>query len=316
MLQSCWFRNLRVQGCVLLPVSVLLATVLLLAASATAAEVPILRVAHPFAGSRLLIPNPAVLGEAKRTAVVMLHGSEGGSAWLIKPEADLIASQGYAVLVLCYFDCGRGLTGPRQTLRDVDVGSIHRAVAWLRDQEWSNGKVIVYGFSRGAELALIVGSLDAMEPERPSAIISHSPSDLYNSYFNWSWREPACWICPSGVGRCPGPIPQPAHQWNEACGPDNERRMDFSRSAWIINGANVPAGRRIAVESIAVPTLITVGEADQTWSPDQTRRIESRMRAAGREPQVHYFPGAGHIFGGDDENRRRSLVLTFLEGLN
>jgi len=296
-------------------VPVPLAALLFLAALAGAAEVPVLRVAHPFAGSRLLIPNPTVLGEAKRTAVVMLHGSEGGSAWLIKPEADLIASQGYAVLVLCYFDCGRGLTGPRQTLRDVDVALLHRAVAWLRQQDWSNGKVAVYGFSRGAELAMIAGSLESAEQERPSALIAHSPSDLFNSYFNWSWREPACWLCPLGAGRCPGSIPQPAHQWNEACGPDNERRMDFSHSAWMVNGATVPAGRRIAVENIPIPTLITVGEADQTWPADQTRRIESRMRAAGRDPQVHYFPGAGHIFGGDDENLRRSLVLTFLEQL-
>ncbi|MBL8176522.1 MAG: dienelactone hydrolase family protein [Bryobacterales bacterium] len=282
---------------------------------ARAAEVPVLRVPHPFSGSRLLIPNPATAGDAKRTAVVMLHGSEGGSAWLIKPEADLIASQGYAVLVLCYFDCNRGLTGPRQTLRDIDVSLIPRAISWLREQPWSNGAVALYGFSRGAELALIAGSLEGPDSERPSALIAHSPSDLYNSYFNWSWREPACWLCPLGPGRCPGSVPQPAHQWNDACGPDNERRMDFSRSAWIVDGLSVPAGRRIAVEDISLPTLITVGEEDQTWSPDQTRRIESRMRAAGRDPEVHYFPGAGHVFGGDDENRRRSLVLTFLARL-
>jgi dienelactone hydrolase len=288
---------------------------LLCAVLAPAAEVPVLRVAHPFPGSRLLIPNPAVQGEAKRTAIVMLHGSEGGSQWLIKPEADLIASQGYAVLVLCYFDCNRGLTGVRQTLRDVDVALVHRAVAWMREQGFNNGKVAIYGFSRGAELALIAASLTVPDAERPDAVIAHSPSDLYNSFWNWSWREPACWICPSGPGRCPGSLPQPSHQWNEACGPDNERRMDFSRSAWVVHGAAVPAGSRIAVEDIAIPTLITVGEADQTWPPDQTRRIEARMRSAAREPEVHYFPGAGHVFGGDDENHRRTLVLTFLEKL-
>lgn len=282
---------------------------------AAAAEVPVLRVAHPFQGSRLLIPNTAVQGEARRTAVVMLHGSEGGSAWLIKPEADLIASQGYAVLVLCYFDCGRGLTGVRQTLRDVDVSLVSRAVAWLREQDWSNGKVAVYGFSRGAELTMVVGTMNVPGPETPSALIAHSPSDRFNSYWNWNWREPACWICPVGPRGCPGTVPQPAHQWNEACGADNERRMDFSRSAWLVAGQAVPSGRLIDVERIGIPTLITVGEEDDVWSPEQTRRIEVRMRAAGREPEVHYFPGAHHVFGGDDENRRRGLVLTFLQKL-
>jgi dienelactone hydrolase len=291
------------------------AAILLCALAARAAEVPVLRAAHPFAGSRLLLPNPAVQGDAKRTAIVMLHGSEGGSQWLIKPEADLIASQGYAVLVLCYFDCNRGLTGVRQTLRDVEVSLVHRAVAWMREQEWSNGTAVVYGFSRGAELTMVIGSLLSSESEKPSALIAHSPSDLYNSYWNWNWREPACWLCPAGQGRCPGSVPQPSHQWNEGCGPDNERRMDFSRSAWMVEGASVPSGRRIDVQNIDVPTLITVGEADQTWPPDQTRRIETRMLAAGRNPEVHYFPGAGHVFGGDDENRRRTLVLSFLEKL-
>lgn len=39
----------------------------------------------------------------------------------------------------------------------------------MREQEWSNGKVALYGFSRGAEL---------------DAVIAHSPSDLYNSFWN------------------------------------------------------------------------------------------------------------------------------------
>lgn len=149
--------------------------------------------------------------------------------------------------------------------------------------------------------------------DRPDAVLAHSPSDLFNSYWNWSWREPACWICTRSS--CPGPVPQSGHEWNSACGPDDERRMDFSFSAWRIDGQPVRAGRRIEVERIGQPVLITVGEEDQTWPVAQTRRIEATMRAAGHNPDVHYFAGAGHVFGGDDENRRRALVLAFLRAL-
>jgi dienelactone hydrolase len=283
----------------------------LLPALLAAGDYPVLRELHPFPYSRFFVPNHS----QPRTSVVMLHGSEGGSVPYIESEATILASQGFAVLVLCYFDCGRGLTGPRQTLRDIDVGIVHRAVRWLREQPASNGKVAVYGFSRGAELALIAGSLDVAPEERPDALLAHSPSDTYNSFFNWSWQEPSCWICNRGQGVCNPAGPRSQYTWNISCGPDDETRMDFSRSAWLVNGLPVPAGTRIAVERLESPILITVGEDDDVWPVAQTRRIEARLVSAGRLPQVHYFPGAKHVFGYQDENRRRQLVFDFLRAI-
>lgn len=275
------------------------------------ADYPVLRTAHPFPGSRFFLPND----QDRHTSVVMLHGSEGGSVPYIESEATILASQGFAVLTLCYFDCNRGLIGPRKTLRDVDTAIVLRAVSWLREQPQSNGKVAVYGFSRGAELALIVGTLTPTDAERPTALIAHSPSDIYNSFYNWSWAEPSCWVCRNGLNRCPANAPRSELAWNPACGPDDETRMDFSQSAWLIHGSNVRAGTRIKIEEYDGPILITVGEKDTVWSPDQTRRIEATLRGRGRNPEVHYFPEAGHVFGGDDENRRRAYVLRFLREL-
>lgn len=101
----------------------------------------------------------------------MLHGSEGGSEHYSDAEANILATQGYAVLQLCYFGCNRGLTGPRQSLLGIEPTKVLDAVAWLRAQSLSNGKVIVYGFSRGAELSMIIGSLPTTQANRPSAII-------------------------------------------------------------------------------------------------------------------------------------------------
>nr|MBN8729679.1 alpha/beta fold hydrolase [Acidobacteriota bacterium] len=280
----------------------------LLAPYAWGGEYPVLRAEHPFPYSRFFVPN----GGGVRTSVVMLHGSEGGSVPFLESEAAILAGAGYAVLTLCYFDCGRGLAGTRQTLKDVEATVVLDAVKWLRSLPQSDGRVIVYGFSRGGELALIAGSAAVTPEETPDALIAHAPSDLYRGPFNWSWRDAACWVCAAGPGRCAPSTPRAALAWNPGCGPDDEQKIDHNWSAWRVRGDRVWAGTRIEVERFAGPVLITVGEQDSLWPADQTRRIEQTLRASGRDVEVHYFPEADHVFGYIDENRRRKLALDFI----
>src|ERR1019366_7814020 len=49
---------------------------------------------NPFAGSRFYVPND----EKKHTAIIKLHGSEGGSDAWGDVEANLLATQGFSVL--------------------------------------------------------------------------------------------------------------------------------------------------------------------------------------------------------------------------
>ncbi|MBM3755332.1 MAG: hypothetical protein FJW38_15270 [Acidobacteria bacterium] len=91
------------------------------------------------------------------------------------------------------------------------------------------------------------------------------------------------------------------------------RAARTTRRAWIVDGAAVGAGTRIPIERFTGPIFISVGESDEVWPADQTRLIEATLRNFGREPEVHYFPCAAHIFGYLDENRRRALVLAFLK---
>src|SRR5262249_34181176 len=145
-------------------------------------------------------------------------------------------------------DCKRGLTGVHDTLKDVEVTKVLDAVAWLRGQPGSDGKVAVYGFSRGGELTMIVGSLTMTKDNRPDALIAHSPSDVFNEPWNWSWRDKMCWLCKTGVGKCTTDVPSPEYQWNLSCGPDDPGLLDKTRSAWLLSGVNVPVGKRIEVE--------------------------------------------------------------------
>jgi dipeptidyl aminopeptidase/acylaminoacyl peptidase len=86
-----------------------------------------------------------------------------------------------------------------------------------------------------------------------------------------------------------------------------------AKSAWRINGINIPNFKRIEIEKYDSPVLITVGEKDEVWPVEQTKNIEKTLRTAGRHPEIHYFPNQGHMFRGADEISRRELVLDFLQ---
>jgi dienelactone hydrolase len=232
----------------------------------------------------------------------------------VDAEASVLATQGFNVLVFCYFDCGRALNGPRAMLRNVEASSVLDAVAWMRSQKNNNGAVAVYGFSRGAELAMIAGSLEGTPAQTPDALIAHSPSDVFNGPVSWDWFEPACWVCRKAS--CPAGSPNTDFYWNPSCGEaNNPALVDFTLSAWLVHGKLVAAGTRIPVEKFSGPVLLTVGLKDELWPADQTKRIEATLRAVGTSVQAHYFPEGGHVLQGKDEIERRGIVLDFLSRL-
>lgn len=291
---------------------ILLASIitLLLSSASFAGTYPVVRLSTPFSGSRFYLPNDS----NKHTSIVMLHGSEGGSERYADMEANVLATQGYAVLVLCYFDCNRVLSLPKQTLKNVEATIVLDAVSWLRNQALSNSKVVVYGYSRGGELSMIVGSLDMNQNNRPDGIIAHAPSDAFVGPYNGGWKEHACWLCIAGNNKCSINSPKSDYEWNPVCGIANDpKTTDFSKSSWLVSGVNILTGKRIEIEKYDGPILITVGEKDEVWPADQTRRIEKTLQDAGRKPEIHYFAKEGHGFMWDAELTRREMVLDFLQ---
>lgn len=264
---------------------------------------------NPFTGSAVYTAN----NKDKKTAVLKLHGSEGGSEFFGNIEASTLATQGYTVMTYCYFDCDRAINEQRKTLKNVELANIFEAVKWLRSLTTSNGKVIVYGVSRGGELALILASLATQMEVKVDGVIAHTPSDVYNLPFNWSWKNPLCWMCSLGQNKCSSEPPYTGFVWNPLCGEDDLHLFYEPNSAWIVSGASILANTRIEIEKYEGPILITVGEKDEVWPVDQTRRIEQTLIKAGIKADVHYFPNAGHGFGSVDEINRKDLVLDFLK---
>lgn len=270
---------------------------------------PVITLKNPFSGSAVYTANNKV----KKTAVLKLHGSEGGSEYYGNIEASTLATQNFTVMTYCYFDCNREINEQRKTLKNVELAKIFEAIQWLRSLSTSNGKVIVYGVSRGGELALILGSLTQHMNIAIDGIIAHTPSDVYNLPYNWNWQNPICWICSLGQGKCSNEPPYTGFVWNPLCGDNDVHLFNGPNSAWLLNGNFILANTRIEIENYNGPLLITVGEKDEVWPVEQTRRIEQTLINAGKKPNIHYFKNAGHGFGPIDEINRKDLVLDFLK---
>jgi dienelactone hydrolase len=269
--------------------------------------------ATPFAGSRLFR-----LDDGRRhLSLILLHGSEGGSDPEFAWYARLWARLGYAVLAYCYFDCSREPQALPATLKNVETSRVLDAVAWLRQQSFSDGKVALFGFSMGAELALIVGTLQGGERE-PNALIAHSPGQFFDPPFNPNWLKPSCWTC---IGDCKTKAPRhpdPNFAWHPQCGGDTPDTLDYQKSGWLVHGTSTPSGARIPIEKFGGPILLIQGDEDTAWhGRGQTRDIEASLKKFGKSPMTYYFPGAGHDFAGTaDMGCEMRLVQAYLQNLD
>jgi len=66
------------------------------------------------------------------------------------------------------------------------------------------------------------------------------------------------------------------------------------RRRWRGSSENLLPTTPIAIEVFDGPIYISHGEQDRTWTVDCSRRLEKRLIAAGRTPEVHYYPDEGH----------------------
>jgi dienelactone hydrolase len=277
-------------------------------------DVPIISEPTPFAGSKLFRPDDG----RRHLSLILLHGSQGGSDPEFAWYASLWAKLGYSVLAYCYFDCDRASDAVPASLKDVETSRVLDAVAWLRQRPFSGEKVAIFGFSMGAELALIVGSLDVGQQRLPDMLIAHSPGQFFDPPFNPNWVKPACWTCTGQCSTSSPRKPDPNFTWHPACGADTPDTLDYAHSGWLTRGAKVASGTRIPIERYSGPILLIQGENDTAWhGRGQSRDIEESLKTFGRPPTAYYFPDAGHDFAGTaDMGCEMRLVQASLQKLD
>lgn len=228
-------------------------------------------------------------GDGRFPAVLILHGSEGGNAGWSHAAATILASHGYFALPFGYGRDG----GPWKAgdIVDIPIDRTAAVLAALRDDPACNGRVGVYGWSRGGEHALLLAWLTARDqPDRmPDAVAVHSPSDVVCGAFRAAYT--VAYGDPAGV------------VWDPA-----ER-------AWTWRGASdqlLPT-QPIEIERYPGPVFISHGEADKTWSVAQTDRLEARLRRRGGIFEIRRHPGQDHVFDSENWNRHYEDVLRFFD---
>jgi dienelactone hydrolase len=237
-------------------------------------------------------------------ALIVLGGSEGGDA-LARRFAPAFVEQGYAVLGLPYYSpdwSGRGSQFPQlpAAFFNIPVETVGNARDWLcRRSDVRCDAMGVYGVSKGAELALLAGSLiDGFQ-----AIVAIVPSDVVwegwgpgaepGGGSSFSWRgEPLPFVPYVGMNE------ELAKFSDRAARPRLRLPHDRGR-----HGAPDRAVRaRIAVERIDEPVLVAGGDADQTWnSGEMAQAVAERRAEAGLKTVALIFTDAGHGLAGNGD---------------
>ena len=229
---------------------------------------------------RLFLPS----GERPHPGVIVLGGSSGGAR---EPLAALLASHGYAALALAYF----GAEGLPPRLANIPLEYFETALGWMAAQDAVEGeRCALIGFSRGAELALLLGATFA----RVAAVVAYAPSNVL-----WG-----------GVGASgPAwthhgePLPVAPDRVPPELDAELSAREPLSAAAWYrynLEDEAPLAEATIPVERIAGPVLLISGEDDQMWpSSLMAERIMRRLAAHNFQwPFRHLsYPDAGHLIG-------------------
>jgi dienelactone hydrolase len=204
-------------------------------------------------------------GNGQHPGVLVLGGSEGG---LPSRRAAWLASHGFTAFALAYFryeDLPKDLAG-------IPLEYFGRALSWMANRpEIASDRIAVMGVSRGAELALQLGS---MFP-RIRAVVAYAPANV---------RYPAC------CGFTPAPF---AWTWN-----GNGLAFRPVRPRAALTGMAMRA--EIEVERIQGPVLLISGDSDRVWdSKSMADSIVARLKRHNFTYSVEHlnYAHAGHAAG-------------------
>ena len=112
------------------------------------------------------------ISDKPQRALILLGGSEGGKSWSDHTaHIQQIIEQGYVVLSLAYF----GIDSLPAHLRSIPLEYFTTAFRWLSSQkEVISTRYTLMGVSRGAELALLLGSMYS----EVKAVVAIAPSSV------------------------------------------------------------------------------------------------------------------------------------------
>jgi dienelactone hydrolase len=214
-----------------------------------------------------------------RPAIIVLPGSQGG---VPGPAAHAggLASRGYVVLALAYFNAG----GLPPLLQNIPLEYFATAADWLKSQPAVDpARIAVLGTSRGGELSLLLG---ATYPSTFRAIVANVPSNVVWPGQSDDSETPAWTLNGKPVPSVPGRFSAA-----DLALSGRDRFLKRLRDSDAVRRAE------IAVERIRGPVLLLSAKDDQLWPSDLfAARVVDRLKQHKFTYAVeHYsYEHAGH----------------------
>ena len=233
----------------------------------------------------------------QRVAVLVLGGAEGGV-----PEklAQPIVDAGFPTLALAYFKAD----GLPQELEKIPLEYFTQAKSWLKSQENVNpDELIVVGWSKGAELALLLAAKD----QQISRVLAIAPSSVVWAGIlkDWTKVPAASW---TELGQ------QLAHVPFKPSGPVSGLRDLYTQSLLNRvdnNKADIP------VSEISAQVVLMTGEKDEIWpAPQMANDICEKMNAKRERYCEHlYYEGLDHLLNYKFLDKNDAMNHTFINKL-
>jgi pimeloyl-ACP methyl ester carboxylesterase len=234
--------------------------------------------------------------------IVLLHGSEGGSAGKIDVIAVLLAAHGFWAMPKSYNKADALLTRP--DIKNIPLEGTEEALSYMRKIITPHNKKIgLYGVSRGAEQALLLSQLLAEESSQalPDAVAVHAPtSKIKPAFILANYQSGIAGMIHKMRSLLRLEKEQPAWCWRNS----HDRVSDYRTSRTL-------PGIDIQIEKYPHPLLITHGMQDTIWSVRESQILQQRRQAKGLPTETHYFEHEGHILQIEARNRQLEILLDF-----